>query len=193
MEPSGALTRLAGWRRAFFVEVAGVVNSEGEIGGCLIVVCEALMLVEVEVVRVLEPLLRLRVEEEVMLLSVELVAVCKADSSPSGVPLTDSSCVAADGPVAVSSLANRRSSLSWLDRVLRDDVARVATRRAVSRETLDIRIMIVERQDVHWDIVSRAWSIHQGYLSLTAISLDPASPFKLDVRSSSSDHFRGAA
>jgi hypothetical protein len=72
------------------------------------VVCEALMLVEV--VRVSEPLLRLRVEDEVMPLPVELVAVCKTDGLSSDVPLTGSSCVVADAPVVVPSLTNRRSS-----------------------------------------------------------------------------------
>lgn len=106
-------------------------------------VCEALMLVEV--VRVSELLLRLRVEDEIMPLSVELVAVCKADGSSSDVPLTDSSCAVAvaDAPVVMPSLATRRSSRIWLDRVLRGDVESAATRRAVSRETLDTRIVMV--------------------------------------------------
>lgn len=95
MEPSGALTRLAGWRRAFVTEVVRVADSEGDVGGaCLIVVCETACML-VEAVGVSEPLLRLRVEGEVMLLSVEMEAVCKVGNSSSDVALTDSSCVVA--------------------------------------------------------------------------------------------------
>ena len=90
VEPSGALTRLAGWRRAFVTEVVRVADSEGGVGGvCLIVVCETACML-VEAVGVSEPLLRLRVEGEVM-----EEAVCKVGNSSSDVPLTDSSCVVA--------------------------------------------------------------------------------------------------
>lgn len=108
VEPSGALTRLAGWRRAFAAEVVGIADLEGGVDGCSIVICEAWILVEL--LRASEPLLRLRVEVKVMLLSVEAEAVCKAGGSSSDVPLTNSSCVVAGGPVVELSLVNWRSS-----------------------------------------------------------------------------------
>ena len=122
--------RLAGWRRAFVGEVAGVADSERGVEGCLVVVWEAWVMLEV--VRVSVTLLRLRVEDEDMLLSLELTTLSRVDGSSSCVPLTSSSCVIADAPAAAPSCVNRRSSRIWLDRVLRGDVARAAIRRVVS-------------------------------------------------------------